>query len=473
MEVRGLGRFLFLLFCALPFFIWARSFSASNKAPILKCSHYTPRCTSKNRIHQTHQPEPLTHHTKTPHHPLDPLTVTEINKVRATLLSYAPFTSSSPPAMHSVTLEEPEKSYVSKWNKGDPLPPRRSTVIAYSKGHSHVLTVDISSSQVVSHRVNTGSGYPILTIEDLEAARSVPLTHTEFNRSIAARGLQVSDSTCVPLAVGWYGAKEEGRRLVKVECYCNKDTVNFFMRPVEGLVMVVDVDTREVIDFSDTGIEIPIPTSKNTEYRYETVKKKPLKMRPINPISIEQPEGPSFTIENEHMVKWANWEFHLKPDPRAGVIISQAKVRDSETGVLRSVMYKGFASELFVPYMDPSEGWYFKTYMDAGEYGLGLPAMPLEPLNDCPRYARYMDAVFSGSDGKPFVRSNMICIFERYGGDIAWRHAESPITGWKIREVRRKVTLVVRMAASVGNYDYLFDWEFQADGLIRIKVRKH
>eukprot|EP00262_Sarcandra_glabra_P018958 TRINITY_DN6980_c0_g1_i2.p1 TRINITY_DN6980_c0_g1~~TRINITY_DN6980_c0_g1_i2.p1 ORF type:complete len:308 (-),score=19.67 TRINITY_DN6980_c0_g1_i2:339-1262(-) len=40
----------------------------------------------------------------------------------------------------------------------------------------------------------------------------------------------------------------------------------------------------------------------------------------------------------------------------------------------------------------------------------------------------------------------------------------------QIREVRRKVTLVVRMAASVGNYDYLFDWEFQADGLIRIKV---
>jgi primary-amine oxidase len=41
----------------------------------------------------------------------------------------------------------------------------------------------------------------------------------------------------------------------------------------------------------------------------------------------------------------------------------------------------------------------------------------------------------------------------------------------QIRESRAKVTLVARMAASVANYDYIMDWEFQMDGLIRIKVR--
>jgi len=32
------------------------------------------------------------------------------------------------------------------------------------------------------------------------------------------------------------------------------------------------------------------------------------------------------------------------------------------------------------------------------------------------------------------------------------------------------VTLVVRMAAMLQNYDYIMDWEFQTDGLIRAKV---
>ncbi|XP_022861906.1 primary amine oxidase-like [Olea europaea var. sylvestris] len=120
--------------------------------------------------------------------------------------------------------------------------------------------------------------------------------------------------------------------------------------------------------------------------------------------------------------------------------------------------------------MDPSDAWYFKTYMDAGEYGFGLQAMPLDPLNDCPRNAYYMDGVFAAADGTPYVRSNMVCVFESYAGDIGWRHSESPITGMEIREVRPKVTLVVRMAASVANYDYIVDWEFQTDGLVRIKV---
>ena len=190
----------------------------------------------------------------------------------------------------------------------------------------------------------------------------------------------------------------------------------------------------------------------------------------MNPISIEQPKGPSFIVEENHLVKWANWEFHLKPDPRAGLVVSGAKVRDPETGILRNVMYKGFSSELFVPYMDPTDAWYFKTYMDAGEYGFGLQAMPLDPLNDCPRNAYYMDGIFTAADGTPYVRSNMICLFESYGGDIGWRHTECPITGMEIREVRPKVTLVARMAASVANYDYIVDWEFQTDGLLRIKV---
>lgn len=299
----------------------------------------------------------------------------------------------------------------------------------------------------------------------MKTAMYAPLASAEFNRSVMARGVNLADLICAPFAPGWYGKKEENRRLVKSQCFSTKDTINFYMSPIEGLTVLVDLDTHQVVEISDHGGNIPIPKAANTDYRFS---KAHLKTKPINPMSMEQPKGPSFTVENNHLVKWANWEFHLKPDPRAGLVLSRVKVMDPDTGELRSVMYKGMVSELFVPYMDPTESWYFKTYIDAGEYG--FDAKRLDPLNDCPSNAYYMDGVFAAVDGTPYVRSNIVCVFERYAGDLSWRHLEETIPEMEILESRPKVTLVVRMAATIGNYDYIVDWELQADGLIRIKV---
>ncbi|CAI0413575.1 unnamed protein product [Linum tenue] len=405
-----------------------------------------------------------------PRNPLDPLTVGEIHRVRSILSSYQPFLHHFP-SIQSMSLDEPDKSRVLGWKSGDPIPPRKAFVIALLDNQSHLLTIDLDSGRVETHEISSGSGYPMLTMEDVVAAVQTAVSYPELEASAAARGLSVANLSCISPSPGWFGPDEEGKRILKVLCFSKQGTPNFYMRPLEGLVMTVDVDRREVLQFSDTGKGIPIPGRANTDYRFRPGNKPP-EMERINPISMEQPRGPSFTVTDGHLVKWANWEFHLKPDQRAGLVVSRVVVRDSETGAARSVMYKGFPSELFVPYMDADEGWYFKSYMDAGEFGLGATAMPLVPLNDCPRNAYYMDGIFVSADGQPFVQSNMICLFERYAGDAAWRHSELTVSsgGQELREARAKVTLVARMAASVGNYDYTFDWEFQTDGLIKITV---
>lgn len=377
------------------------------------------------------------HNTQTPHHPLDPLTFQEIKRVVSVISSYPPFTSSSSssPMIHSLSLHEPEKFLVNGWKKGDSFE-RKATLIALFKGQSHELIVDLGSGsgRVEEHLVIPFSGYPILTQDDFDAVIRVPFTSAEFNESVLARGLSFSEVSCFPPSSGWYGPDEETRRIIKVQCGSNQGTPNFFMRPLEGLTVTVDIDRREVVKITDTGRHIPIAKAKDTDYRY-SAQTKPMEMEPINPISMVQPEGPSFEIENGHVVKWANWVFHLKPDQRAGVVISQAMVRDSETGVLRNVLYKGFPSELFVPYMDPDESWYFKTYMDAGEFGLGLNAFSLVPFNDCPHNSYYMDGVFASADGRPYLRPNMICVFERYAGDLSWRHSENPRNGFEVCNV--------------------------------------
>ena len=58
--------------------------------------------------------------------------------------------------------------------------------------------------------------------------------------------------------------------------------------------------------------------------------------------------------------------------------------------------------------------------------------MTLDPLNDFPRNSYYMDEVMASDDGTPYVRPNMVCIFERYEGDIAWHHTECPISGMEV-----------------------------------------
>lgn len=368
------------------------------------------------------------HLQKPPRHPLDPLTVQEINKVREILSIYNPF-SNSFPAIHSMALEEPDKSSVLGWTAGDPLPARLAAVIAILNGHVHVVSVDLNSGRVTTRSVNPTSGYPMITMEDSSSAVEVALANGEVQNSILARGVALAEARCITPSPGWFGVEEEKRRIAKLQCYCSKDTSNFYMRPIEGLTVTVDLDKKEVIKVTDTGKKIPIPKSENTEYQYKSQKKDPPKANPINPISIEQPKGPSFKVENGHEFKWGNWEMHIKADERAGLVISRARVRDSETGEVRNVMYKGFSSELFVPYMDFDENWYFKTYMDGGEYGLGKFALPLVALNDCPRHSYYMDAVFVGADGKPYVRENLICVFERYAGDVSWRHSESSTIG--------------------------------------------
>lgn len=433
METASYINFTFILFIVL--FITAYYWYPQDKLDFQGCSESTPWCTSKNRFSSNSglASETQIHKLKvgTPQHPLDPLTVREINKVRTILSSYEPFLSSFPP-IHSLSLDEPDKQRILGWNQGDPLPPRKALVLALLNGQSHVLTVDLELSRVTSHEIKLGAGYPMVSMDDISAAIKVAASHQELNQSAIARGVPLSELSCISPSPGWYGPDEEGRRVIKVQCFSSQDTVNFYMRPLEGLTITVDLDEKEVVKFIDKGRGIPVPKATNTDYRY-TAQEKPPEMEPLNPISIEQPKGPSFSIENGHIVKWANWVFHLKADQRAGMIISKAMVRDSETGVLRSVMYKGFASELFVPYMDPDENWYFKTYMDAGEFGLGATAMSLVPLNDCPRHSHYIDGIFVSSDGKPYVQPNMICVFERYAGDIGWRHSEVPVNGFEVR----------------------------------------
>jgi primary-amine oxidase len=114
--------------------------------------------------------------------------------------------------------------------------------------------------------------------------------------------------------------------------------------------------------------------------------------------------------------------------------------------------------------MDPAFAWYHRNFLDAGEFSAGGLTKPLMAGLDCPDHAVYLDGFVAGDNGRPRAVPNLVCLFERETGDMAWRHvAEEP-------ESRVKRDLVARAAAVLGNYDYVFDWVFQQDGTIKVAI---
>ena len=161
-------------------------------------------------------------------------------------------------------------------------------------------------------------------------------------------------------------------------CYDISDAeINIYARPIEGVIATVDLDQQAVIAVHDEGV-IAVG-SQSYEFDEGSV---PDLRDPMHPVRTTAPAGPNFRIDGR-MVVWQGWSFHLGFSPRFGPVLSLIQIEDDSDA--RSVLYQAHISEVFVPYMAPSPSWSFRTYLDAGEFGLGTLSSILMPGIDCPR----------------------------------------------------------------------------------------
>lgn len=390
-------------------------------------------------------------------HPLDPLTTTEHEAVLALLRDEAYLGAGG--LYPLITLDEPPKEQVLAWTPGMTVQ-RRAFVIGRKGFQVFEAAVDLVGGRVISWQEIPGVESSVLPTEEWFLADRLVRRDSAWQAAIRARGVSaLRDVVCVPHTAGYFGTAEEtGRRLVKVLCYDSGDTRNYWGRPIEGVIATVDLRSRDVT-VTDLG-PVPVPRGP-VDLDPPSVGRQ---REPPRPISIAQPEGTSIIVDGR-VVTWQKWRFHFRIDPRVGPVISTVRYHDN--GSWRSVLYQGSLSELFVPYMDPDAAWYFKTYLDAGEFGVGKLGVELQPEVDCPPGATFFGAVFADDWGDPYTKERVSCLFERYAGDMAWRHYEGHT---EQTEVRRRTDLVLRFISAVGNYDYVFDWIFRQDGSIRVRV---
>lgn len=399
-------------------------------------------------------------------HPLDGLTAEEYQRINSILRETG--TVSDETLYPLIELSEPPKAEVLAWTESDALD--RKAMVQYTSPEGfREAVVNITQGTVESDELIEGSGQPMVLFSEFMSAIEEALSHPDMVAGLQKRGLTPDQAFCLPLTAGNFSTEEyENSRLMKVPCYQVPTGSNFYASPIEGLFALYDLSRQEVVRVTDTGV-VPIPQDGWGYTEAEVAQRLPIRLRG-NPVTMQQDGGPNFTLEGGHL-EWDIWQLNFRIDKRPGLVLSNIEVNDQ--GTWRSVIYQAHVSEVFVPYMDPGEGWYWRTYMDSGEYGFGAFLSPLTPGVDCPEYATYLPAMIADDAGNPIEIPDAICIFERSVGDPAWRHfeifaqtPEAPVPA----EGRPETELVIRTASEVGNYDYLIDYRLHQHGEMHIMI---
>ncbi len=388
-------------------------------------------------------------------HPLDPLNFQEYWQVLETLRRAGRVDAET--RFSLVNMVPPLKDLVWKWKKGESFP-RSAFALVRQDERTFKAVVDLRGGELTSWKELQGI-QPNWLSEERSALTKEIKEHPDFLAAMKARG--IDDLTFIDCRVGppgYYGTDEQrGRRVGNVTCRDARHVRNQWTRGIEGLTAVVDLHAEKVLRVVDEG-PVPLPDTV-ADYDPASIGK----TREIpGPMRIDQPLGPGFAFDGS-IVEWQNWRFHVRHDQRVGLIVSTVTYRDG--GRDRRVLYEGYLSEMFVPYMDPSFNWYQRNFIDMGEFSHGGIVKPMLKGLDCPDNSVYIDGLIALDNGRPQTRRNVACIFERETGDMIWRHYTDAEP-----QSRKQRDLVVRAIAVVGNYDYIFDWIFQQSGAIRVRV---
>lgn len=399
-------------------------------------------------------------------HPIDPLTRGEINDAREILKSEQDIDPAT--RYVKIVLDEPSKDELADYDDTGAFPTRRAFIILRDpvEKMTYEAVVSLDDVELLSWEHVEGA-QPSITLEEFEKCEETVKKNEEWREAVAKRGVENFDLAIVdPWSVGYHLIPDDidtDRRLSHAMSFIRtSEEDNGYARPLDGVHVWVDLDDMEVVKVLDNGTTVNnvVKDLEDAKYREED---RDLRTD-LTPYNVDQPEGPSWEIDGRK-VEWQNWHFRVGWTQREGLVLHNLGYEDD--GEVRSVIDRASCVEMSVPYgdRDPNHSW--KNAFDVGEYNIGRLANSLMEGCDCLGYMNYFDAVMNDTDGEVNVIPNAICLHEEDYGTL-WKH-----TNWRTEntEVRRNRRLVISFVATVGNYDYQFNWHLYQDGSIEGQVR--
>jgi primary-amine oxidase len=415
-------------------------------------------------------------------HPLEPLSADEHRAAYDRVRVHFAATAGLPDdglLFPYIALREPAKSAVRNWTGGQDFP-REATVHVLHPASNRlwIVTVDLRGGSVTRVDLTPAGTQPAVTAEEYVIAEEVVRAYEPWQEAMRERGVDPDDVYVDVWAPGDqelpasviatlpFGANTRLLRALaflrgaSVDDYDPENPQNPYVRPIEGVVVTIDMNQHAVVHMTDTLVR---PVSRESGNA-------PVRRTGLKPMKVSQPNGGGFEVQGR-LVRWQNWQFYVVMHPREGLVLYD--VRYNDNGRLRPIAYRLSLSEIYVPYGVPDENWSWRTAFDVGEYNLGAFAQALEPNRDVPNHTYFFDAVF-GSDTGPaednptgtYEYTGVIGMYERDNG-LLWTRTDPSNAE---RDTRGRRDLVLTWNAWIGNYIYGFDWTFGQDGAIDVKV---
>jgi len=387
-------------------------------------------------------------------HPLDPLSANEIKVAAKALKASGQFPQTA--LFSTIVLKEPAKTEVLNYKSGAQFSRQAFSVIMDRTGNrTFEAVVDLKTQRVLSWHEARGV-QPLVMDTEFKDLPDIVKGDPRWQAAMRKRGINDFDKIQIDgWAVGQVAAAHQGIRLLRALSYFKGDSINFYGRPIEGVVALVNMNAGKVVEVVDTGVVPLAPPGQELDEKSTGTRAAP------KPLTLNQPNGASFEINGQE-IRWQKWRFRYTMHPREGLVLHTVGYEDD--GRLRPILYRASLSEMVVPYGDPDQNWRWRSAFDVGEYSVGRLASSIEPKTDAPENATLLDATFAGDDGDPYVLQRAVSIYERDGG-LLWKHFES-YSGQN--ESRRARELVISFIATIGNYDYALNWIFHQDGVLEV-----
>ncbi|EWC47784.1 Cu amine oxidase 1 [Drechslerella stenobrocha 248] len=398
------------------------------------------------------------------HHPLDPLSPTEIARAVSIVRE-----AKGQLGYNAVTIAEPKKAQMTAWLAAPEhaeKPARQAEVVAIDRtGAIWDGIVDLDAKMILQWEKLEGV-QPLITMEDLIETDRVVKADLKVIEQCGILGIPPSDMHKVyadPWTIGYDERFGNGTRLQQALMYYRPHPDDCQYAFPLDFCPIVNTETKQVIHIDIPEVRRPlnkIPSNYNpkdieAEGGYRT---------DIKPLLVTQPQGVSFSIDGRE-ISWQNFKVHVGFNYREGIVLNNITYKDK--GTARPLFYRLSLAEMVVPYGNPEMWHYRKHAFDLGEYGGGYMTNELSLGCDCLGEIHYLDAFFVNRAGDPITIKNAICVHEEDAG-ILFKHTDFRDNSVIVTRGRK---LVISHIFTAANYEYCVYWIFHQDGTIQLEIK--